>query len=244
MNALHAYQFQFHPLRIEQDEAGNPWFCAKDACAILGYANHNKAIKDHCKADGVTNRYPIVDTLGRTQYPAFINEGNLYRLIIKSNKPEAERFESWVCDDVLPTIRRTGQYQQALQHEPERFWVTLEEWVAAQASAKDAKSNLKATRVLDEVVQGKRQIANADERLNKLLNMQESIIRMQQQMLALPKPNMAFGQQRRWTPEEDAKADELRASGLGCTRIGYALNRSGDSVSNRFYLRAGKRGAQ
>jgi prophage antirepressor-like protein len=104
------FQFQPFTIRVVADENGNPWFCAKDVCGILGYTNDSKAIKDHCKSDGVTNRYPIIDTLGRQQFPAFINEGNLYRLIIKSRKPEAEKFESWVCDEVLPAIRKTGRY--------------------------------------------------------------------------------------------------------------------------------------
>jgi prophage antirepressor-like protein len=112
-NQLTPFQFQSLPLRVVADENGNPWFCGIDACGILGYANDSKAIKDHCKKDGVTNRYPIVDSMGRTQYPNFIHEGNLYRLIIKSNKPEAEPFESWVCDEVLPTIRKTGAYAVA-----------------------------------------------------------------------------------------------------------------------------------
>ncbi len=106
---LSPFEFQSHKLRVLPDEKGNPWFVAKDVCDILGYANDSKAIKDHCKAEGVTNRYPLV-TKGGTQYPNVISEGNLYRLIIKSNKPEAEPFESFVCDEVLPAIRKTGQY--------------------------------------------------------------------------------------------------------------------------------------
>jgi prophage antirepressor-like protein len=72
---------------------------------------------------------------------SFINEGNLYRLIIKSRKPEAERFESWVCDDVLPTIRKTGQYV-APKPRPERTrkalpgGLTLEQQDAIKALVK------------------------------------------------------------------------------------------------------------
>lgn len=111
-HALQNLAFQSHQLRVEQDEQGNPWFCAKDVCDILGYANHNKSIKDHCKSKGVTNRYPV-ETAGGVQYPVFINEGNLYRLIVRSHKSEAEAFESWVCDEVLPSIRKTGGYMPA-----------------------------------------------------------------------------------------------------------------------------------
>jgi prophage antirepressor-like protein len=107
--ALQIFQFESHQLRVEVDEHGNPWFCAKDVCDILEYANHNDAIKKLCKPKGVANSYPL-ETAGGVQYPLFINEGNLYRLIIKSNKPIAEPFEAKVCDEILPSIRKTGAY--------------------------------------------------------------------------------------------------------------------------------------
>jgi prophage antirepressor-like protein len=118
-NFIQQLQFNSNIIRIEKDEKGNPWFMAKDVCDILGYANHNEAIKYHCREKGVAKCYPILDRFGRTQYPVFIDEGNLYRLIIKSNKPEAEAFESWVCDEVLPSIRKYGFYDknQSLQIE-------------------------------------------------------------------------------------------------------------------------------
>jgi prophage antirepressor-like protein len=86
-----------------------PWFVATDLCRILGYTNNRKTINDHCRADGVTKRY-IIDSLNRSQEVSLLNEANLYRLIIKSKKPEAKKFESWVCDEVLPQIRKTGSY--------------------------------------------------------------------------------------------------------------------------------------
>lgn len=88
---------------------GEPWFCAPDVCAILGYKNVSKAVNDHCREDGVTKRY-ATDELRRDQETNFINEGNLYRLIVKSRKAEAESFERWVMETVLPTIRKTGSY--------------------------------------------------------------------------------------------------------------------------------------
>lgn len=106
MKSLQAFQFQSHNLRIIPDENGEPWFIAKDACDILGYTNSRKAIADHCRQAGVTNRY--IPQLSNTY--TLIDEGNLYRLIIKSNKPESEAFESWVCDNMLPTVRKTGSY--------------------------------------------------------------------------------------------------------------------------------------
>ncbi len=106
MNALQHYQFQSHNLRIIPDEHGEPWFIAKDVFVILGYANHKDMTKKLCRAQGVSKRY--ISELSNTY--TIIDEGNLYRIIIKSNKPQSEPFESWVCDEVLPSIRKTGAY--------------------------------------------------------------------------------------------------------------------------------------
>ena len=98
---------EFGQLRtIEQD--GQPLFCGKDAAAALGYVNTKDTLARHCR--GVVKRYPITDRLGRTQQVRFITEGDLYRLIAGSKLPAAVRFESWVFDEVLPSIRRRGGY--------------------------------------------------------------------------------------------------------------------------------------
>lgn len=85
---------------------GQPYFMASDVATALGYSNPRKAIIDHCK--GVTKR--DTPTQGGMQTVSFIPEGDIYRLIIKSKLPSAERFEKWVMEEVLPTIRRTGTY--------------------------------------------------------------------------------------------------------------------------------------
>lgn len=86
----------FGELQVFVDN-GNVYFPASEVASILGYSNPRKAILDHCKKDGVTIR-DIIDLLGRKQQKKFINEGNLYRLIVKSKLPEAEKFESWVFE--------------------------------------------------------------------------------------------------------------------------------------------------
>lgn len=85
-----------------------PWFAAADVCEILGYANGRDALAKHCLEKGVAKRYTLTNR-GK-QALAYINEGNLYRLVIKSRMPAAEKFETWVCDEVLPLIRKTGSY--------------------------------------------------------------------------------------------------------------------------------------
>lgn len=89
-----------------------PWFCASDVCSALEYANGRQAIQKSCREKGVSIRDTL--TSGGPQKLTFIDEGNLYRLILKSRKKAALRFEEWVCDEVLPQIRKTGQYQMGL----------------------------------------------------------------------------------------------------------------------------------
>lgn len=85
------------------------YFPAVDVAIKLGYAKPHNAIDRHCKKNGSLFR-GVEDSMGRVQQKKFISEGNLYRLIVRSNLPEAEVFESWVFDEVLPSIRKTGGY--------------------------------------------------------------------------------------------------------------------------------------
>lgn len=85
---------------------GKPYFVASDVATALGYVNPRKAIIDHCK--GVTKR--DTPTSGGIQELSYINEGDVYRLIIRSKLPAAEKFESWVMEEVLPSIRKNGGY--------------------------------------------------------------------------------------------------------------------------------------
>lgn len=85
-----------------------PLFCLADICRVLGINNATDA-KKRLKEDGVDS-IEVIDSMGRTQRAHFINEQNLYRLIMRSDKPIAEPFQDWVCGDVLPSIRKTGKY--------------------------------------------------------------------------------------------------------------------------------------
>lgn len=84
-------------------------FCASDIAKSLGYRNPRKAISDHCRY--VTKRdVPHPQSPNKTISMSFIPEGDVYRLIAHSKLTSAERFEKWVFDEVLPTIRKTGGY--------------------------------------------------------------------------------------------------------------------------------------
>lgn len=88
------------------DEDGKVLFCAKDVAAALGYKRPADAITAHCKGS-VIRRLP---TAGGEQDAKFIPEGDIYRLAAKSELPGADEFESWIFDEVLPSIRKHGEY--------------------------------------------------------------------------------------------------------------------------------------
>lgn len=100
---------EFGKVRTLQEDDSRILFCGKDVATALGYRDTVNALKAHCKEDGVVIHH-LTDSLGRKQSAKFISEGNLYRLTTHSRLPSAEKFESWIFDEVLPTIRRTGGY--------------------------------------------------------------------------------------------------------------------------------------
>lgn len=125
------------------DENGKIWFCGIDVAKALGYKDTTKALTRHCKNDGVSTRL-VTDNLGREQEIKFITEGNLYRLITHSHLPEAEKFESWVFDEVLPTIRKHGAYiapekLEEIQENPDK----LKELYDALSAEQDINKQLR-----------------------------------------------------------------------------------------------------
>jgi anti-repressor protein len=114
MNEPREFNFKGWPVRtvLVGDE---PMFVGKDVAEILGYENPSKAVRGHVDAEdkimGVQNGTPsITDSMGRVQYPTFINESGLYSLIMSSKMPNAKEFKHWVTSEVLPSIRKHGAY--------------------------------------------------------------------------------------------------------------------------------------
>lgn len=122
MNDLTVFQNpEFGELRTAERN-GETWFCLADVCRPLGL--RAKDCKLRLKKDGV-DTIALTDSVGRMQGMLFVNEGNLYRAIFQSRKPEADRFTDWVTEEVLPSIRKTGRYES----KP----MTMAENLAAQA---------------------------------------------------------------------------------------------------------------
>lgn len=107
------------PVRVELIN-NEPWFVAKDLCSILEHTNHKVAIQA-LDEDEVRKVY-LTDNLGRQQATHIVNESGMYALIIRSNKPQAKVFRKWVTSEVLPDLRKTGEYKlRALDNRPRRY---------------------------------------------------------------------------------------------------------------------------
>ena len=118
-------------------------FCAKDVAEALGYSNPRKAVGDHCK--GVTKRDTLTE--GGVQSLSYIPEGDVYRLIVGSKLPSAQRFETWLFDTVVPSIRKHGAYmtesmlQKVLEH-PELIMAMAEQLMQEHNRAEDLAATL------------------------------------------------------------------------------------------------------
>jgi hypothetical protein len=110
---------------------GSPWWVAKDVGAVLGYSNPQKATRDHCK-----NARPVGVNESFTLDPqtVIIPEPDLYRLIAGSRLPAAVRFEKWVFEEVLPSIRKTGAYGRTARLDAEYIGMIVRETVRAVLS--------------------------------------------------------------------------------------------------------------
>ncbi len=105
MNSLTVYEFETTEIEVVEVN-GSYWFNASQVAKALGYANPSKAVQDN-----VAGKYNQQLDLGRPgKKPVFVNEPGLYQLIMRSSLASAEKFQDWVFEDVLPSIRKTGGY--------------------------------------------------------------------------------------------------------------------------------------
>jgi len=128
---------EFGKVRTYMESDGEITFCGADSARALGYENTRDALARHCKEKGVA----FHDTLtpGGMQKLKFISEGNLYRLISHSELPSAQRFESWIFDEVLPSIRKTGSYAMPNKPDPK---IRQQEAEARIRNARSREANM------------------------------------------------------------------------------------------------------
>lgn len=112
MNEVQLFNFENHEVRslLLNNE---PWFVGKDVADVLGYSNSRKALNDHVDAEDkevLTSRNVTLKNIPNRGITV-VNESGLYSLILSSKLPSAKKFKRWVTSEVLPALRKTGNYQ-------------------------------------------------------------------------------------------------------------------------------------
>ena len=128
---IQTYDFKGNQVRTLTDEAGEPWFVAKDVCNILGIdTNHLREALDDDEITNLRNS-EVWNQPGRA--PLIISEAGLYRLIMRSRKPEAKDFQRWVTHEVLPSIRKHGGYMMGQENmTPEQMTLAAMRWLQSK----------------------------------------------------------------------------------------------------------------
>lgn len=133
-----------------------PWFVARDVAIALGYADPADAVQRHCKKVNDSNMgvSPMVPS------PKIIPESDVYRLVMRSNLPNAEKFQDWVVEEVLPSIRKSGSYSMAPKTYPEALRA-----LAAEVELREAEKQQRilAEHQRDEAIRTKAQIGSRRE---------------------------------------------------------------------------------
>ena len=150
---------EFGMVRMATDEKGEPWFCAKDLCDVLGYKKASDSVKQHVKSSdtmkrGVArtakNRFGVSEGKVQVVQMIFVNESGFYALVLGSKLPSALMFKDWVTSVVLPQIRKTGGYIPVNEGESEEEMIRSAEQIL-RATLKEKENLLeKQKKLLDE----------------------------------------------------------------------------------------------
>lgn len=137
MSELMGFNFGNSPVRvIEQD--GEPWFVAKDVASALGYSDTDQAIRQHCKG---AKTYPV-EVTGQVRHVRILPERDLYRLVMRSRLPSAEKFEEWVVATVLPSVRKHGGYIAGQEQESDPAMIMARALQVADSVIKESAAKL------------------------------------------------------------------------------------------------------
>ena len=140
-NEIQRFDFKGAALRTLTDEEGEPWFVLKDCMSILDLGNPTETVKMFDKDEFSTTE--VIDSIGRRQQTYIISEPGLYRLVMKSRKPEAKEFQRWVTHEVLPSIRKHGGYMAGQERmTPEQMALASMRWL--QSKVDEQAKQLKA----------------------------------------------------------------------------------------------------
>ena len=157
---------EFGMVRMATDEKGEPWFCAKDLCDVLGYKKSSDSVKQHVRYDDTMKRGVWVEVgMKKDGTPAkrltqmiFVNESGFYALVLGSKLPSAVMFKDWVTSVVLPQIRKTGGYIPVKEGESEEEMIRNAEQIL-RATLKEKENLLEKQKKL---------IGEQDEEIHRL----------------------------------------------------------------------------
>ena len=186
---------EFGTVRTATDEKGEPWFCAKDLCDVLGYKNSSCAVNQHVRSSDVAKRY--VARLAKNRFGVcegkmqvvqmiFVNESGFYALVLGSKLTTAVKFKDWVTSVVLPQIRKTGGY------------IPVKEGESEEETIRNAEEILRAT------LKKKEELL---EQQKKLLG--ESRIQLAKSRTQLEKNKVMLAQQKKLIGEQDEEIRRL-----------------------------------
>lgn len=186
---------EFGTVRTTIDEKGDPWFCAKDLCDVLGYKRADNAVRQHvnpsdalkqCVARIAKNRYGECNGKMQVVQMIFVNESGFYALVLGSKLATAVKFKDWVTSVVLPQIRKTGGY------------IPVKEGESEEETIRNAEEILRATlRKKEELL----------EQQKKLLG--ESRIQLAKSRTQLEKNKVMLAQQKKLIGEQDVEIRRL-----------------------------------
>ena len=199
---------EFGMVRTATDEKGEPWFCAKDLCDVLGYKNSSCAVNQHVRSSDVAKRY--VARLAKNRFGVcegkmqvvqmiFVNESGFYALVLGSKLATAVKFKDWVTSVVLPQIRKTGGY------------IPVKEGESEEETIRNAEEILRAT------LKKKEELL---EQQKKLLG--ESRIQLAKSRTQLEKNKVMLAQQKKLIGEQDVEIRRLNGALFGFTSLSCA----------------------
>ena len=186
---------EFGTVRTATDEKGEPWFCAKDLCDVLGYKNSSCAVNQHVRSSDVAKRY--VARLAKNRFGVcegkmqvvqmiFVNESGFYALVLGSKLATAVKFKDWVTSVVLPQIRKTGGY------------IPMKEGESEEETIRNAEEILRAT------LKKKEELLEQQKKL-----LRESRIQLAESRTQLEKNKVMLAQQKKLIGEQDVEIRRL-----------------------------------
>ena len=186
---------EFGMVRTATDEKGDPWFCAKDLCDVLGYKRADNAVRQHvnpsdalkqCVARIAKNRYGECNGKMQVVQMIFVNESGFYALVLGSKLATAVKFKDWVTSVVLPQIRKTGGY------------IPVHEGESEEETIRNAEEILRAT------LKKKEELLEQQKKL-----LRESRIQLAESRTQLEKNKVMLAQQKKLIGEQDVEIRRL-----------------------------------